>query len=64
MKGITGETEIPSSFLTPRAVTAIPAVLQPCQQVSDTLSTSKIKKKEGGELEINGKYFCCSYNKT
>ena len=64
MKGITGETEIPSSCLIPRAVTAVPAVLQPCQQVSDTASTSATKKKEGCQLEISGKEFCCIYNKT
>lgn len=63
MKGITGKPEIPSSFLTPWAVTAIPAVLQPGQWVSDTVSTSKTKKKES-VLEINRKYFCCIYNKT
>lgn len=55
VKGITEETEIPNSFSTPQAVTAIPAVLQPRQWGSNAVSTSKTKEKEGGELEINGK---------
>lgn len=60
MKSIREETEIPSYFLAPWAVTAVPAVPQPNQWVTGTVCTSKIKKKEGDELEG----FCCLYNKT
>lgn len=46
MEDITGETQLPGSFLTPQAVPAVPAVLQPSQQMDDTASTSK--SMEGG----------------
>lgn len=53
MEDITGETQLPGSFLTPQAVPAVPAVLQPSQQMDDTASTSK--SMEGG-LRISIKY--------
>lgn len=52
MEDIMGETELPVSFLPPQAA---PAVLRPSQQISDTASTSKTTKKDGGGLEISVK---------
>lgn len=54
MEGITGETQLPVTFLTPQAVPAVPAVLQPSQYMGDTASTSK-PTKDGGGLGISVK---------
>lgn len=51
MEDIREKTELPVSFLTPQAV---PAALQPSQQLGDTASSFK-PRRDGGELEISVK---------